>query len=234
MSARSKWRDVDFDDAPPAPPPPLPVPVKTPRRDDFQHDTPVTLGAIGDIRGANVANVANVTGVVNAEKAETDPAPQSPDPAKSNIADAATIADHNTLERAAIIEEGAGVPREWAEGYARMLSMPCPSGFFPDQWQTVLDATGRFMDEWANKAAALGWTAAEVFGAYPLAPLADHSRRGLVFYLKPGERIAAISAEVAIFENARGVRQTRYRERIASGGVPAWNLQSNSTKSECP
>src|SRR3954471_23447896 len=50
--------------------------------------------------------------------------------------------DSDREERAAIIEEGAGVPRTWAEGYAALCTMPPPSGFWPDRWQRIIDATG--------------------------------------------------------------------------------------------
>src|SRR4051794_7119196 len=42
--------------------------------------------------------------------------------------------DPDREERAAIIDEGAGVPRTWAEGYAALCTMPPPSGFWPDRW----------------------------------------------------------------------------------------------------
>src|SRR6267154_5167077 len=55
-------------------------------------------------------------------------------------------------ERAAIIEEGAGVPKRWAEGFAAMCSMPAPTGFSPERWRRIINATGTFLDEWAAKA----------------------------------------------------------------------------------
>ena len=52
-------------------------------------------------------------------------------------------------ERAAIIEEGANIPRRWAEGFAAMASMPAPIGFLPERWQRIIDAAGVFIDKWA-------------------------------------------------------------------------------------
>ena len=57
--------------------------------------------------------------------------------------------------------EGAGVPYSWAEGYAKMLDMNPPQGFTARQWQAAIDSAGRFIDEWAGKVAALGWTVEE-------------------------------------------------------------------------
>jgi hypothetical protein len=80
-------------------------------------------------------------------------------------------------ERAAIVEEGAGVPREWAEGYARLCLMPPPFGVSVDRWLAVINGVGHFLDQWAGKAHALGWTAAELFGLDPVAPLIRLDRR---------------------------------------------------------
>jgi hypothetical protein len=52
-------------------------------------------------------------------------------------------------ERAAVIEEGAHVPRPWAEAFARLeLTRP------PRQ---ALDTAGRALDAWGVQAARLGW-----------------------------------------------------------------------------
>jgi hypothetical protein len=219
MTARSKWRDIALTDY-------GPDVVSTPEKENPDSVTLATIATLAPVSASivpdyapNVANVANVIGVENSKSEQADAAdltkPHTPDLNKPEIE-----------ERAAIIEEGAGVPREWAEGFALMLAMPCPAGFYADQWRDALDGAGRFMDQWAARAAALGWTAAEVFGVYPAAPMADHSRRGLIYYLKPGERIAAITEETATFENRRGIRQSRWRRHIAAGGVPVWNIEN--------
>jgi hypothetical protein len=51
------------------------------------------------------------------------------------LADAALDGDVMVLfeERAAIIEEGAGVPRTWAEGFARLSLAHRPKGFSAEQ-----------------------------------------------------------------------------------------------------
>jgi hypothetical protein len=97
-------------------------------------------------------------------------------------------------ERAAIIEEGAQVPRDWAEGFAKLEALPAPLGLDPAQWFAVVSAAGRFLDEWGAKAAALGWTASELFGLDPAAPLNRRDRRGAAFFLAEAE-VLAITAE---------------------------------------
>ena len=80
--------------------------------------------------------------------------------------------DPDREERAAIIEEGAGVPRTWAEGYAALCAMPSPSGFWPDRWQRIIDATNAFLDRWASEAIRCGWSDLDVFGCDAGAPVA--------------------------------------------------------------
>jgi len=55
-------------------------------------------------------------------------------------------------ERAAMIEEGANVPRAWAEAFA-WLELSGRNG---------LDTAGRALDAWAARADALGWRPGEL------------------------------------------------------------------------
>ena len=72
-------------------------------------------------------------------------------------------------ERAALVEDGAHCPREWAEGYATLLTMPPPADMPPARWWQFLDDCGRFLDgDWPARAEALGWTAADLFGKPPV------------------------------------------------------------------
>jgi hypothetical protein len=128
-------------------------------------------------------------------------------------------------ERAALIEYGAGVPREWAEGYARLLRLPCPTGITPERWMQIIDDGGYFIDRWAVMAAQLGWTTREVFGISPKAP--DHrlDMSGLVPLLT-GQKVLALTAEAATIDAGR---QTSLRifPRIDDGAVPVWEMNSN-------
>ena len=100
-------------------------------------------------------------------------------------------------ERIAIIQHDTGVPEEWAIGFASLLHwMPdtlFADGFTRDQWQQLIDDGGKFLDQWGRQAAALGWTAADVFGADPVAPNARVDAQGLVFLIQ-GRAVKAITA----------------------------------------
>jgi len=73
-------------------------------------------------------------------------------------------------ERAGIVEYDVGVPREWAEGLAR-LDCLAPSAAIPaHRWRRLIDNAGQFIDRWADRAAALGWDTPSVFGCHLAAP----------------------------------------------------------------
>src|SRR5688572_14063966 len=63
------------------------------------------------------------------------------------IAGPAALPDPD-IERAAIVEFDAEVPRHWAEGYARLLGQSAPAEVTPARWQTYIDDCGRFLDRW--------------------------------------------------------------------------------------
>ncbi len=125
-------------------------------------------------------------------------------------------------ERAALVEEGAGVPRDWAEGFASLDCAKPPTGITPSRWRQVIDDGGRFLDVWAQKAAALGWSALDVFGVNPAGPAVRYDGMGLV-PLIGGHRVVAITADSARIESGPGRFQT-YRRRPSPGAVALWEL----------
>src|SRR5262249_15258872 len=86
-------------------------------------------------------------------------------------------------ERAAIVEHDGGISREWAEGFAKLCTMPCPGNVPELRWLAVIDAAGRFIDRWAARAAALGWDTASVFGCHPTHPNQRDDLKGLCWLL---------------------------------------------------
>ena len=125
-------------------------------------------------------------------------------------------------ERAALIEDGAGVPREWAEGYAALdLSAP-PEGFAPPTWRQLVDDGGRFLDRWGCEAAELGWSVLDVFGVHPLAPAPRYDCMGLVPLIRGGE-VIAISSDRATIQTGTGALLT-YLRRPRPGAVAVWEV----------
>lgn len=116
-------------------------------------------------------------------------------------------------ERAAIIEHDGGAAREWAEAFARIETAPPPRGFTRPDWLDLLNNAGLFLDKWAAKAAALGWTPADVFGIRPKALGSWYGFAGVL----PGlgkAKIVEILGDRAIIEQPTGGRQTFYRREL--------------------
>lgn len=127
-------------------------------------------------------------------------------------------------ERAAIVEFDAGIPREWAEGFARLCEMPRPHGFSPQRWRQLLDDAGKFMDCWASRVAALGWTTEEVFGVHPVAPDARQDAKGLVALIG-GHQVVAVSASTITTFTQSKCRLVLRRSQRAYDAQPLWQLQ---------
>lgn len=115
-------------------------------------------------------------------------------------------------ERAAIVQYEAAVPREWAEGFARLNCSAPPNDISATRWQQIVDDGGRFLDRWGGHAAALGWDAASVFG-----------RAGLVVHIDGGAVTAIAAMTATIRPRAGSVLVYRRREEV--GAVPLWVQQ---------
>jgi hypothetical protein len=126
-------------------------------------------------------------------------------------------------ERAAIIEAN-GVPREWAEGYAILCTMPCPISYSPQQWEQLVNDGGLFLDKWGHESATLGWKATDVFGVDPDAPNHRYDGMGLVPLLH-GRPVIAITSNIARIDCGKGNYLTFYRKMMATGTTAIWNLE---------
>jgi hypothetical protein len=130
--------------------------------------------------------------------------------------------DHEAFDERAGIIEANGVPREWAEGFAVLCTMPCPAAYAPERWRQIVDDGGLFLDkpnEWARKAAGLGWRAVDVFGVSPDAPERRFDGMGLVPLLQ-GRAVVAITADSARIKQGG----TFYRQNLSVASVALWKL----------
>jgi hypothetical protein len=127
-------------------------------------------------------------------------------------------------ERAALVEYGAGVPRDWAEGFARLDRTCPPNGFSALRWQTVINDGGRFLDRWAADAADLGWQASDVFGVHPMVPSCRYDQMGLVLLVNGGD-VAFITATSANIRTTVGSVLT-YTRLPKDGAVCIWELKT--------
>jgi hypothetical protein len=128
------------------------------------------------------------------------------------------------FERSAIVENAAGIPPGWAEGYAQLDPDRPPADVPLRRWVQFIDDIGRFFDRGlAEKAATLGWTALDLFGCDRDKPFARIDRQGLC-WLIAGSRLVDLSETAAIIERWTGARQTWRRKPNEPGRVLAWEL----------
>ena len=95
-------------------------------------------------------------------------------------------------ERAAIAEREGAIPRDWAEGFARLDPNQAPGDVPLKRWQRFIDDIGLFLDSpFCANAAALGWGPHDLFGCDRERPFARIDRAGLLWLVR---RVAYYSA----------------------------------------
>jgi hypothetical protein len=68
----------------------------------------------------------------------------------------------------------------WATGVTRLAAMPPPRTYPGYAWQQLIGDADRFLDEWAQQAAAPGWPGWELFGCHRRAPWSRIDGMGLL------------------------------------------------------
>jgi hypothetical protein len=116
-------------------------------------------------------------------------------------------------------------PSNWAEALARLSITPKPVGFTPGQWDHILLDAERFVADWAEKAAAFGWTFSDVFGVHLRAPAARYDGTGLVLLLRGG-RVVALDGRRAVTRMPTGAELTFLRSPNAAA-IPIWHVAEN-------
>jgi hypothetical protein len=119
------------------------------------------------------------------------------------------------------------IPIDWTSGVARLATMPPPRIYPAKAWQQLVTDAERFLDDWAQQAAALGWPAWELFGCHRRAPWGRIQGMGLVLLLH-GDPLAALTASEAVVRRPSGAHQT-WRRRPCDPLHPAerclvWDL----------
>jgi hypothetical protein len=129
-------------------------------------------------------------------------------------------------ERAAIVEYDGGIPRAWAEGFALLDPVRPPAHVPPHRWRRLIDDVGLFLDSpFCAVAAALGWTAFDLFGADRDRPFARIDQLGLLWLLN-GDRLDMLTNDAATIVRRSGARQTWRRTPAGPGQVLAWEVGS--------
>jgi len=109
------------------------------------------------------------------------------------------------------------------------LSGRCPDFIEDQRWRQAIADGDHFLVQWCGQAAALGWTARDLFGLadIPESPgpnyqrLARYDQTGLIWMLQ-GRRVVALTQDTAVIETANGtIAYRRYNK-------PALGLLGNS------
>ena len=123
------------------------------------------------------------------------------------------------------VQSVAGLPQEIADGVRAILSADRARGIPPQRWPQVQhDAARLVQGGWLERALALGWSAADLFGCDQRAPWHRLDRAGLV--LLTGEHeIVELTEEVAALRTSTG-SVLRFRRRPAATPPVAllWDL----------
>jgi hypothetical protein len=133
------------------------------------------------------------------------------------------VAEDDLEERAALIEEGAGVPRTWSEGFAALCTMLPPAGISGERWQRIIDAAGNFIDKWAAAAIRCGWSELDIFGVDPDRPDVRFDCMGLALLLDRCE-VIGLDENGADLVTSTGARQRFRRRPLPAGTVSLWQL----------
>ena len=115
-----------------------------------------------------------------------------------------------------------GVPGDWAGGVAGLDPDCPPADVPPGRWRGFVDDARRFLaSDFAAAAAALGWSALDLFGCDRDRPFARIDRAGLLWLLS-GSRLVALTTDAARIETRTGARQTWRRKPAEPGRLLAW------------
>jgi hypothetical protein len=126
-------------------------------------------------------------------------------------------------ERAAIVEFEAGIPREWAEGFAQLDPEDPPAAVPLARWQAIVDGIGAFLDRWGVAAAKLGWTAEDLFGADPHCLESTWFNCGALWAGSEG-RVVEVHADRLVFQTPDRTRQTYLRHPPFRPRVLPWEI----------
>jgi hypothetical protein len=119
--------------------------------------------------------------------------------------------DRRNRQSGAHVVAPQATPTEWISGVARLTTMAPPRRYPAHAWQQLVIDAERFLDDWAQQAAALGWPAWELFGCHRRAPWGRIQGMALVLLLH-GDPLAALTANEAVIRRASGAHQTWRRK----------------------
>src|ERR1700732_3422167 len=109
------------------------------------------------------------------------------------------------------------IPSRWIDGGARLDHHRPHTDIPPHRWRQFLSDCNNFLtggENWAGRAAELGWNAATLFGCHRARPLAHPGGAGLLWAINGG-RLVELHRDWAVIElAANGSRHVFERRRV--------------------
>jgi hypothetical protein len=148
---------------------------------------------------------------------------------KRRVRDESDISDKSPLR----VGDDAGFGRFSRIGRSRKgfcqvafnaLERRCPDRISHDRWRQAVADGARFLAQWGERAAALGWTARDLFGLADVPDrtgsnyqrLARYDQTGLIWLLQ-GRRVVELTEDKAVIETATGTVAYRRYNKPALG-----------------
>jgi hypothetical protein len=114
------------------------------------------------------------------------------------------------------------IPSSWIDGVERLDYQLRPTDIPPLRWRQFLDDCNKFLnssEDWAERAAELGWDAIVLFGCCPSRPLSHSDRVGLLWAINGG-RLVELHRDWAVIELAvNRSRRVFERRRVDAAKV---------------
>jgi hypothetical protein len=143
------------------------------------------------------------------ERQPDPPAREPPEPVEDIYAEA-----HNPKEVPADLHRA---PSSWIDGVARLDYLRPFTDIPPHRWRQFLSDCNNFLtsgENWAERAAQLGWDAVALFGCHRNRPLMHPGGAGLLWAINGG-RLAELHRDWAVIElAANGSRRVFERRRV--------------------
>jgi len=116
-------------------------------------------------------------------------------------------------------------PGEQLDHVFAALERRCPDHVEVGRWQRAVEDGRRFLAQWGEQAAALGWTARDLFGLHtpPADPhptydrLSRYDATGLLWLLE-GRTVTALSSDTAVIRTATGANLKYRKDRKPAYG----------------
>lgn len=123
---------------------------------------------------------------------------------------------YDEVERAAIMEWSGGMPKDWAEGFARLNPDEPPDGLSKPDWAARLDWALSMTDVHGQSLSGLGWTFEALFSFGETWLRLDQRSVGwfVAEALSGGGRVLDADDRLIHYQKANGARFTVWRGNI--------------------